>query len=514
MPTNFPTSRFHHRERGQALVFTLVFAAATGIVCLLLFNSGMLANAKTKLQNAADAGAYSAALLEARDHNFSAYANRAMVANQVAVAQFVSLKSYLEDASNTHKRMSNLLHRAQEQIPVSKPFWDLGKAAPIEPAERAFNMIGSLAVQGLDRLIGVLENAQEIHHVATAFDMMLVADEVVKRNDPKAKVSNSVFQVGNALMQVNNWSKSTDHHRANDTSAVADRFADVVVSEESTDAFIRNRLSVPTPSWASTVKLCPVPPFVSSSTAFAFVHAGGTILSENKRRWLGLDATMGAGFASCSFPWLCPLPCVVTVVVPLIDFTDPLHPGGSGGAVAGAGGAYGEARGYNSNPFSTRLYGGALLITPLPGNIRYLATGPGATMDGSGGLQNYYRDMRDPGNPATQPKNQTPEENGGKFPITIEVERAESSIKTSKKLLPGAGLLKLDDSLKDGGMKSLSSAHAYFYRPKQDNGARFTSSGWQRKDGKTEIANLFSPYWQARLVDRSSAEWLLSTGMP
>ncbi|UUZ50484.1 pilus assembly protein TadG-related protein [Massilia sp. B-10] len=41
-------------EQGQALVFTILFAAATGVVCLLLFNSGMLANTKTQLQNAAD----------------------------------------------------------------------------------------------------------------------------------------------------------------------------------------------------------------------------------------------------------------------------------------------------------------------------------------------------------------------------------------------------------------------------------------------------------------------------
>jgi hypothetical protein len=51
---------------------TLVFGAVAALIALLLFNSGMLANAKTRLQNAVDAGAYSAALLQARDHNFAA----------------------------------------------------------------------------------------------------------------------------------------------------------------------------------------------------------------------------------------------------------------------------------------------------------------------------------------------------------------------------------------------------------------------------------------------------------
>jgi len=84
------------RQAGQATAFTLVFGAVAALIALLLFNSGMLANAKTRLQNAADAGAYSAALLQARDHNFAAYTNRSVVSNQVAVVQLVSLKPYHE----------------------------------------------------------------------------------------------------------------------------------------------------------------------------------------------------------------------------------------------------------------------------------------------------------------------------------------------------------------------------------------------------------------------------------
>lgn len=48
---------------------------------------------KRQLQNAADATAYNISTLEARDLNFSAYTNRSMVANEVALAQMVSLMS-------------------------------------------------------------------------------------------------------------------------------------------------------------------------------------------------------------------------------------------------------------------------------------------------------------------------------------------------------------------------------------------------------------------------------------
>ena len=47
-----------------------------------------------EVQNAADAAAYSAAILTARELNFMAYTNRAMVANQVTIGQFAAFESW------------------------------------------------------------------------------------------------------------------------------------------------------------------------------------------------------------------------------------------------------------------------------------------------------------------------------------------------------------------------------------------------------------------------------------
>lgn len=81
-------------QRGQALVMTLLFGAVAGLAVLLLFNNSLLANSKSQLQNAADAAAYSAGITEARALNYQAYMNRAMVANEIAIAQLVSLASW------------------------------------------------------------------------------------------------------------------------------------------------------------------------------------------------------------------------------------------------------------------------------------------------------------------------------------------------------------------------------------------------------------------------------------
>jgi hypothetical protein len=164
-------------QRGQALVFILAFAAVTGLAVLLLFNSSKLANTKTDLQNAADAGVYAAAILQARDHNFSAYTNRAMIANQVAVAQFVSLKSYLDDANQTQRRMKSFpINGFYDLFPTSKPLWNTEKNWPISQAQSIMSSLAPAAVKGLDALIGALQEAQQIHHLGTMTEMMLVAD--------------------------------------------------------------------------------------------------------------------------------------------------------------------------------------------------------------------------------------------------------------------------------------------------------------------------------------------------
>lgn len=91
------------RQRGQALVFVTVAVLVMVIAMMVTYNIGQLTNQKTKLQNTADAAAYSAAVAQARDYNFSAYMNRAMIANDVVVAQFVALRSWTENYNETFK---------------------------------------------------------------------------------------------------------------------------------------------------------------------------------------------------------------------------------------------------------------------------------------------------------------------------------------------------------------------------------------------------------------------------
>lgn len=88
------------QQSGQALVYGLFMLMAGVAALYFLFNVGQLTQEKTKLVNTSDAVAYSAGVMHARAMNYMAYTNRAMVADEVTIAQAVSLASwgkYLEE---------------------------------------------------------------------------------------------------------------------------------------------------------------------------------------------------------------------------------------------------------------------------------------------------------------------------------------------------------------------------------------------------------------------------------
>ncbi|MCZ8133211.1 MAG: pilus assembly protein TadG-related protein [Steroidobacteraceae bacterium] len=81
-------------QRGQSLVFVLAFLAVLVAVFVASVESGRAVVDQQRLVNAADAAALGAATWQARTLNAQAYMNRAIVANEVAIAQAVSLRSW------------------------------------------------------------------------------------------------------------------------------------------------------------------------------------------------------------------------------------------------------------------------------------------------------------------------------------------------------------------------------------------------------------------------------------
>ncbi|MES2832740.1 MAG: pilus assembly protein TadG-related protein [Pseudomonadota bacterium] len=106
-------SRNIKRQRGQALIYGIFMLVSSLVGLFFLFNTGQLVGEKTKLVNTADAVAYSAGVMHARALNFDAYNNRALVANEVLVAQMVSLSSWAQYAKMHVEEVPNKFPECQ-----------------------------------------------------------------------------------------------------------------------------------------------------------------------------------------------------------------------------------------------------------------------------------------------------------------------------------------------------------------------------------------------------------------
>jgi hypothetical protein len=222
----------HRLHSGQALVLMLAFM---GVLCgafILVFNVGQTVNDKIKLVNAADAAAYSAALWEARSLNYQAYLNRAMVANEVAIGQLVSLRSW-----------STYLRRTTTNVNLVAQ-WVPPLAAPTRALARGWQAVDSGLQRTLPPLestishwdVDVLQNAQGVAHQQALISAADLVGNVARDNEPRAEVTEAT-----RVLQVRNGAEWQDRFttRYRRGSGELRRFTDLLMA--SRDGFTRSR---------------------------------------------------------------------------------------------------------------------------------------------------------------------------------------------------------------------------------------------------------------------------------
>lgn len=199
---NTPHVRLRIRTTGgQALALGLFFLFACAAVLYLMFNSGRAVDEKIRLTNAADGVAYSVALMEARALNYDAWTNRAIVANQVAIAQAVGLAAWLRYFERGVANASLLAGLAGSWIYQPDDYPDLlrllaafaGTAyadtlggQPIAGALPALERSLATIVAAHDGASRALTGSQALLHasLATGAAQQALASELVRRIDP------------------------------------------------------------------------------------------------------------------------------------------------------------------------------------------------------------------------------------------------------------------------------------------------------------------------------------------
>ncbi|CAE6763131.1 hypothetical protein R69927_03900 [Paraburkholderia domus] len=472
---------------GQALVPALIFLLVGCIGLYVAFNSFQMTSAKIKLQNTADAAAYSAAVLQARDYNFSAYTNRAMVANQVTAAQVVALKSWIDELDSTYSpsQLDDVVNAIADHPARWTTPKNIGKN-DIAPVRAALDALLPPVASDIGSLNRALSVAQANYHAAIFSAVPDTADAIAQQNQPDTHVTSGYFSNSQRnAAQLAAWKSYT----ATVTPAGSfgyDDFADAVTNQITLDPFIKNRDSVRSvaPNFQqlddTANKLCRQ----DSTITINVTHDGGTQLRTDKAGWESIDASTAHLNVTC---------------IGLVD------------AEAGFGGsANGNITSFMAHPpFAAwqdwQGYGGyfnfGYLGSPTPGwqvpdaMAEQFRIGPGPSLDAPNGGLMPYQNLT-----STPPASQAPR-------ITIEVTRnSDTLVKTVG--LKGGGRMEVNDNAASGAMRALSSANAYFVRPDETSfiGSLVNANQWARPDRKTEYPSLFSPYWQAALAPVSESE--------
>jgi hypothetical protein len=220
------------RNSGQALIAMLALLAGMVAGLALLFNSGLVVNDKIRLTNAVDAAAYSAAQWQARALNYQAYLNRAIVANEVAIAQLVSLRSwsrYIETLTTNVDQVARYVPYLGTATRALEQGWD----AVDQAISRGFPVVeGALSVWNSQ----VLARAQSIAHVQAPLAAADTVDQVLTANEPRAELSaiTRVFQTRNSALWLNRFTQRYERGGGD-----LRRFTNLLM--ESRDGFTRAR---------------------------------------------------------------------------------------------------------------------------------------------------------------------------------------------------------------------------------------------------------------------------------
>ncbi|HSI43651.1 MAG TPA: pilus assembly protein TadG-related protein [Methylotenera sp.] len=509
------------RQRGQALVFITVTSVVVLIALLATYNVGQLSYHRIKLQNTADAAAYSAAVVQARDLNFSAYMNRGVIANQVAVAQIVSLTGWARNFNDTYNGDFATISQTLAGLSSLGALW----TTPFNALKTVSSGIKSVldpvagpAVKVMDVLIDALTTASKAYHFAMVVSIPAeVVPDVIKANEPQASVSNlGIAALTASAAQHLTFAKTFSPSQQKDGE---DRMAKV--TQASTDVFYKDR-SLP-PVWPIPILIDPtrlVTYGVGPLLMMQF-HSGGSTLKSSA----GNSTDHLKGYSSLDATGLFVIMCVTIPVfgIPVpIPFPLPPLPAGRGAAVAGTSNwasstglqptnNFGHRNELNTgtDPLALVQYGAAHYnpMTAIPAWIK-VGEGPGTNLDSRAGLRDYMDLSKNASNNVSKQANTgtntaTNNQNLRAPAWVLEIERSTSSLKTSNtggtyQIGGGTdGKLSLPAKMNGGKMRALSKAEAYFSRPK---------ALFPRYDSKTEWASLYSPYWQARLLPNSLTE--------
>lgn len=448
------------RQRGQAIVWLLGTLAVSAAVLYSVYSVSQVTSGKAKAVNAADAAALAGANVEARLLNLVAYNNRSMMGNEVFLVQMLSIESWLGYVRSTADNVGTIL-----QI--------LGIVVP------ALEAVGQL----LDRIADVIEEVRD-DAVNPAIDGIITALELSKS---AFGLAHRTVLAGGGVLAESAASRVVEANRANfgvhtDRGVEMDDRVPVraLTTIANNTQFVRF-----TRQYTGNDRTDARDILLASRDAFSANRPG--------MPWTDIEVPLVAGLEKSGSSRL-----VNFERWEVEDTLDLWHwdmvkmerdydlPVGWGRANADRRGSAGNRwRGYNSWTESAAYNDGR-----------------SHSHDDWTGVPAVF-DIRD--------KTRASRATLG-LDFVVAVRRPQANNMTSDNLGLGgqpvnspAGSAEMPERLHNNQLGAMAKARVSFERPRRNNADR-TGTSLFRGDSAKEYGSLFSPYWQARLVDFTMTE--------
>jgi len=180
-----------------------------------------------RLANVADAATYSGSLWQARTLNFQAYTNRAMVANQVSMAQAVTLQSWAAYGAGAAENISVVL----SPIPVINTI-SQGVQSGMQQVESVVSPIAESLLPTVNAVNQGLSKAQSAMFAGVFVATPEIVASVVETTDPRFSVNTHFSGIG-LSDNLETWTDFTVAYSNTDSNAMLARASAVNASRDS-----------------------------------------------------------------------------------------------------------------------------------------------------------------------------------------------------------------------------------------------------------------------------------------
>ena len=435
-----------------------LFVLGAGLAALFfLFNTGQLIAEKSKLVNTADAVAYSAGVMHARALNFDAYTNRALIANEVLIAQAVSIAAWTRQVATHTENVPVLGCYSQYAVPIALRLIEytavcfelsldlVGQGA--READPNVRKIARKVVVASEAAKAILQGAQQSMAAAFIPARTKLMQQVADANyagDGAVRVDPLPLTDGYLRFEGRPFIKSYDGDQR-------ERFKSVAVSAAYKDGFVERR------SWSDR----------SQPNVHCLLLPGAEFKRRGATAMVGLDqwhAVDTASLHSWRLGW--------GFWGPRCE-DNPELALGYGAQFAGAGAndqADASLIAVRDNPVALSLadadaFDDVWRYSGLPG----------------------FADLSAPALAQADPR----------LKFAVVLTRAKAEIRSSdgaSTVRPGGRLAIYQNQLASDRLTAVATSEVFFQRPQA------------RADGKTELASLFNPYWQVHLISTSAPD--------